>query len=177
MAKNNSQLINADSGNFEYYTPEAIIERARRTMGGINLDPFSSKVANKTVRADKIFTKEDDGFSQQWFGTCWVNHPFSRENNPKIFKKVVSEYSKANILQACVITYASTSEGWFRLSLKYPQCYLYGRTNYILPDGTIKRGVTKGSVVTYFGDDVESFYQNFKDIGEVKVPYEPTTTN
>lgn len=169
--KNNSQLINADSGNYEYYTPQDIVERARLTMGEINLDPFSSEIANKSVKADTIFTKDEDGFTMNWYGNVWVNHPFSRENNPKIFNKAIKEYELGNADQICLITYASTSEGWFRKSLDFPQCYLYKRTNYLLPDGTVKRGVTKGSVVTYIGENVESFYRNFKEIGKVKVAY------
>lgn len=171
MKKNNSQLINADSGNFEYYTPSDIVERARMAMGSINLDPFSSEVANNTVKADTIFTQEDDGFTRNWYGNIWVNHPFSRTNNPLIFPKAIREYELGNADQICLITYASTSEGWFRKAMKFPQCFLYKRTNYVLPDGTVKKGVTKGSVVTYIGDNVESFYNSFREIGEVKVPY------
>ena len=170
--KNNSQLINADSGNYEYYTPLDIVERARLTMGSIDLDPFSSLKANKGVKAKKIFTKDDDGFSHDWVGKVWVNHPFSRENNKKIFNKAIHEYESGNAEQICLITYASTSEGWFKSSMDYPQCFIYGRTNYYLPDGTVKKGVTKGSVVTYLGKDLDSFYNNFKDIGKVKIPYE-----
>ena len=57
---NSAQLINQDSGEFEYYTPEFIIEAARRTMGGIDLDPASSFVANERVRATRYFDHLDD---------------------------------------------------------------------------------------------------------------------
>ncbi len=169
--KNNAQLINADSGNFEYYTPHDIVDRARLAMGSIDLDPFSSEAANNNVKASKFYTKEDNGFEKSWYGNIWVNHPFSRENNPKIFDKAIREYELGNADQICLITYASTSEGWFRKSLDFPQCYLYKRTNYLLPDGTVKKGVTKGSVVTYIGNNEEEFYKHFKDIGKVKVAY------
>lgn len=74
-------------------------------------------------------------------------------------------------VDACNITFASTSEAWFRPLLKLPQCFLYKRTNYLLPDGTVKKGVTKGSVVSYLGTNVQRFAECFKHLGEVKIPW------
>jgi ParB family chromosome partitioning protein len=170
---NNGKLINQDSGDQEYYTPDFIVEACRKTMGSIDLDPFSSAKANLTVGAKKFYTKDDDGFSQSWYGNVFVNHPFSRENNKKIFHKAIRECSKGNADCIMLITYASTSEAWFKPSLDFPQCYLYGRTNYILPDGTVIRGVTKGSCITLIADSynkyVHKFSESFKSLGKVKV--------
>ncbi len=79
---NAAQLINQDSGNQEYYTPVEIVDAAARTMGYIDLDPASSGAANKTVRAARFFTSEDDGLSRSWEGRIWLNHPFGRKENP-----------------------------------------------------------------------------------------------
>jgi len=164
-------LILQSSGNVEIYTPSPIIEAARRTMGGIDLDPASSEVANLRVKAASFFTQEDDGLSKVWHGKVWQNHPFSREYNAKWINKLVSEFKTGHITAACAICFASTSEKWFRPLLDYPQCFLTPRTNYLLPDGTIYRGVTKGSVVTYLGPDTQSFAREFAAFGVVKVPY------
>lgn len=161
------QYINQDSGNFEWYTPIDIVERARKTMGSIDLDPFSSEVANKRVGANQYY--DCNGFENEWFGNVWVNHPFSKENNQRIFNKISKEYFDGRIKQACVITFASTSEKWFKGFLDSPICFIYGRTNYFLPNGEKKSGVTKGSCVTYFGDNIESFIENFSEIGKVKI--------
>lgn len=48
---NNAQLINQDSGDYEYYTPIEIIEAAREVMGFISLDPASSSMANEKIGA------------------------------------------------------------------------------------------------------------------------------
>lgn len=160
-----------DSGNTEWYTPSDIIEAARVTMGGIDFDPFSCETANKTVDAKRFFTKECDGFSQNWDGRVWCNHPFSRSNNSRIFDKAIGEYEKGNASSICMITFASTSEKWFVKSLRFPQCFLHGRTNYFDIHQKKVKGVTKGSVVTYIGKDVNSFYNNFNSLGTVKVPY------
>jgi hypothetical protein len=67
------------------------------------------------------------------------------------------------------ITYACTSEKWFQPLLQKPQCFLSPRTNYYLPDGSVKKGVTKGSVVTNFGADVSRFREAFASLGVVKI--------
>lgn len=184
------QFINQTSGIVEYYTPVEIIEAARRVMGGIDLDPASSACANEIVKATHFFTKDDNGLRRHWFGCVWLNHPFGRAEkacgadcdkkhehhnydyygNAAWIDYLDSE-CEARVSQACCITYACTSEAWFQPLIKRPQCYLTPRTNYCLPDGTIKRGVSKGSVVTYYGDDLDAFAREFKPFGQVKVAY------
>jgi len=206
---NNAQLINQDSGDYEYYTPEIIIETARRVMGSIDLDPASSEEANKTVKAKhfhvcdmvllnshtgKLYLESiNGGIDKEWYGNVWMNHPFGRAETPckhnchkKICEKrgyhtninipgneewitkLVDSYESGEVASACCITYASTSEAWFRSLHDYYQCFPFTRTNYYLPDGTKKTGVTKGSVITYLGEDPERFIQEFKDIGSIR---------
>ncbi|MFB6214860.1 MAG: hypothetical protein ABEI54_03225, partial [Candidatus Bipolaricaulia bacterium] len=46
----------------EHFTPPKIVEAARETMGGIDLDPASCAIANeKLVQAEKFFTEDDNG--------------------------------------------------------------------------------------------------------------------
>ena len=161
-----------DSGNVEWYTPSYIIEAARKTMGSIDLDPFSSLEANQNVKAGHIYTQDVNGFEKEWFGNVWCNHPFSRENNQKIFKKAILEFEKGNCKNICMITFASTSEKWFMPSMSYPQCFIHGRVQYMDNTLQIVKGVTKGSVVTYIGKSIESFYSAFKEHGTIKVPYQ-----
>lgn len=154
MSKNNSQLIHADSGNVEWYTPWNIIECARALMGSIDLDPFSCAKANNRPEgrlANEYFI--EDGIDADWYGNVWMNHPFGREYNEKAIAKIVHEHTRSNpsMDQACCITFASTSERWFKPLLEYPQFFFTGRTNYL--DGATMqpvKGVTKGSVITFF---------------------------
>lgn len=169
------QLINQTSGNVEYYTPAEIIEAAWRTLGVIDLDPASSVLANERVKATRIYTEADDGLAQEWNGNVWMNHPFGRIQNPKWIAKIEAEYRTGRMLEACCITFACTSEQWFQPLLRRPQCYLSPRTNYLLPDGGVLRGVTKGSVVTYYGNHTERFATAFSTLGVVKVTYAPNS--
>jgi hypothetical protein len=165
----NAQLINQTSGVVEYYTPPEIIEAARATMGGIDLDPASSAKANEIVKAERFYTAKEDGLKKVWFGCVWLNHPFGRASNPLWIRRLISESKLASFRAACCVTYACTSEEWFRPLLNYPQCFLYGRTNYLLPDGSVLKGNTKGSVVTYIGRDLAAFAQHFRKLGAIKI--------
>ena len=175
---NPAQRINQDSGKVEYYTPPEIIEAARATMGSIDLDPFTCATANKTVKAPHIYTKRSGErvFIESWIvggrpSNVWMNHPFSRTMNKRCIDKLISEFKAGNVHAACCITFASTSEAWFRPLLDYPQCYLSPRTNYLDEHGNKVRGVTKGSVVTFLGPDcmLPYFRERFRGLGRTKV--------
>lgn len=193
--KNNAQYINQDSGNVEYYTSPIVTAAVRACLSGIELDPASSPQANKMVMAQRIFTEKDDGLSKPWIArSLFMNHPFHRgwtactdsctrktckkrgyhiyhdiPSNLDWTTKLVDEYMSGNVSEAICITFANTSETWFRKLSPYPQCFPHGRLNYHNPDGSICKGVTKGSVITYLGPNPEKFKICFMHIGDVKV--------
>jgi hypothetical protein len=171
---NAATLINQTSGVVEYYTPVEIIEAAMDCMGFIHLDPASCETANMIVGAGRYFTKAIDGISKRWEAeTVWLNHPFGRGLNQLWISKLMGEWRVGRFNQACCITYACTSEKWFQPLLKFPQCFLNGRTNYRKPDGSILVGNTKGSVVTYLGPELKlrDFFRAFNKLGTVKTAY------
>lgn len=193
----NHKLINQTSGNTEHYSPIDILDLARRVLGKIELDPASSGIANRAVGATNIFTAADDGMAQDWIAdTLWMNPPFSRgelpcKPKPKCRKKTCkdrghcctvreystkdwthkleSEYSKGNVKEAIVITFANMSESFMTPLNQHPQCFPEGRINYMRPDGTINKGSPKGSVITYMGNNLALFKSVFSEIGAVKV--------
>jgi hypothetical protein len=166
------QLINQTSGRTEWVTPDYILDAARHALAsGFDLDPASTPAANRRVRAARIYTIGEDGLSQPWRGRVWLNWPFSRKGNRLWVSKLVGEFESGRVTAACCISFASTSETWFKALLSRPQCYIWGRVNYLLPSGDAMHGCTRGSVVTYFGHDVARFAHSFRHIGEIKVPY------
>ena len=204
--KSNDQQINQDSGNTEWYTPDEIMEIVRAMLGVIELDPASNQMANERVKAGRIFTSKDDGLTQDWKAeTLWLNHPFSKGEQPcKTYKsqhlidqglspckkkacvdrgyhiekevpsnkrwidKLVSEFEKGHFKRGCCITFASTSEAWFKPLLDYPQIFLYGRVNFMNDKGEQIKGVTKGAVITCFGLAIEEIEKAAGDKGKVK---------
>lgn len=167
---NNANLINQDSGNYEYYTPPKIIEAATEVLGRIDLDPSSCEDANKIVQAATIFTKNDNGLLLNWYGKIWMNPPFSRKDNKLWVPKLIKEYKIGNVTEAICITYASTSEQWFLPLHDFVQCYLYKRVKFITSEGQ-KDSPTKGCVLTYFGKKYYKFAEAFNKHGSIKVPW------
>lgn len=191
------QHVNQSSYGVEFYTPPEILHAARAVLGAIDLDPASSTKANATVNAARFYTVDDDGLQQPWAGRVWMNHPWgAKENacakrcskkrchtrgyhltrdfpgNAAWVNKLHQSYIEGRVTSALCITYASTSEDWFKpLKRYYPGCYLDGRTSFYHPDGTRMEQNTKGCVVTYLGQDVARFHAHFSPFGDVLVPY------
>ncbi|MEH6711602.1 MAG: DNA N-6-adenine-methyltransferase [Paraglaciecola polaris] len=189
------QNVNQTSGNVEIYTPGNLIELAKRVMGPIDLDPASSIVANRTVGAAKIYTKRGNGLAKPWFGNVWMNHPWgAKENKCKThcdktickkrghhltqalpgnaawIEKLITEYESGKVKQGMCITYASTSEKWFKPLTDYPICFLHGRTSFLTPEGDELNQNTKGCAITYFGEQYSKFDTVFSEVGAVMFP-------
>ena len=141
-------------------------------MGGITLDPFSCEKANNRPDgkiADHYYDHRSDSLNREWLGNVWMNHPFGREYNEDCIAKLVFEHIRINptMTRACCVTFASTSEKWFRPLLRYPQFYFTGRINYLDPE-TLRpvKGVTKGSVITFLppiGMEYQQAIQGLRD--------------
>ncbi len=86
--------------------------------------------------------------------------------------KLIESYEAGLVKEAICISFASTSEAWFRKLLPYPQCMPHKRVQYYNPDGTINNNVTKGSAITYLGTDIERFANAFRALGTIKIEYQ-----
>lgn len=86
------------SNSGEHYTPPDVVELVHRVLGRIDLDPFSSDEANKTVQADSYWTADDgydalfepwdtDGGQSRVFinapGTCMVVDEYGQKHYPQ----------------------------------------------------------------------------------------------
>jgi hypothetical protein len=76
--KNSADCLNTRSSQGRNATPLGIFPAARAVMGSIELDVASDEVINEDVKADRIFTLEDDGYSQPWIAdSVFCNAPGS----------------------------------------------------------------------------------------------------
>ena len=90
------------SKSVEWYTPAPVIEAAREVLGTITLDPASSEIANRVVRAEKYYTAEQDGLRRQWEGTVWCNPPYGRLAG-RFVKKLLAEHARGRVSEAIVL--------------------------------------------------------------------------
>jgi hypothetical protein len=83
--------VSCNTGDNEWYTPARFIDLARKVMGGIDLDPASSDIAQETVQATTYFTKDDDGLSREWAGKVWLNPPYAELRLRWCLKKLLRQ--------------------------------------------------------------------------------------
>lgn len=167
-------VITGSSETNEWYTPQWIIELARETMGGIDLDPASCPDAQSVIQAEAYCTASDDGFNQPWFGRVWLNPPYgtSGEGAAGWAMKLIREYKLGQIETAILLVKAAFGYNWFNdLWYTYPTCILRERVTFVSPVDGIARGPAKhATALIYLGSDVERFRGVFRPYGRIILP-------
>ena len=166
------EILHSSASN-EWYTPAEYVDAARALMGGIDLDPASCELANETVKAERFFTKEDDGFEKPWSGRVWMNPPFGLEggesNQGRWSSRLIERFEAGEVSEAVFLTNATTDRSWFKAFWKHALCFVDKRIAFFSPDGK-KMQPTHGNVLVYLGDEVEGFIRLFGPFGQVVIP-------
>jgi hypothetical protein len=70
------RAVQLSKKSVEHYGPDYIGNMVRDVFGGpINLDPASTWEANLLIGAERFYNEEQDGLSQPWTGTVYLNPP------------------------------------------------------------------------------------------------------
>lgn len=159
------------TGENEWYTPPLYIEAARQVLGMIDLDPASNAKAQETVRAERFFTKDDDGLKLDWSGRVWLNPPYAQPFIAHFVEKMVAERSAGRVDAAIMLTHNYTDTTWFHAAASIADaiCFTKGRVRFIDSAGGLA-SPTQGQAFFYFGDDPASFADRFATIGLVVSP-------
>lgn len=155
--------VSFNTGNNEWYTPADIIDAARKVLGRITLDPASSVIANETVKAEKIFTIDDDGLKQNWDGhNIWLNPPYSSG----LIEKFVDKLLSSDFCQAIVLVNNATDTEWFSRLANHAAAVVFpkGRVKFYKPDGSTGAPL-QGQAILYFGEGSEDFKAAFAKYG------------
>jgi phage N-6-adenine-methyltransferase len=130
----------------EWTTPESMIERATRVLGSIDLDPASTKRANKVVGAKRILTKKDDALRDDchWTisgkagagaATVWLNPPYSHPLIERFCDKLIAEFKRKHVKAALLLVNSATDTAWFQRMLRGAWFALIaGRVDFDHPD-------------------------------------------
>ena len=104
---------------------EPIAER----IGGFDLDPAAG--CEPTPIAAERYTPADDGLIQPWYGTVWLNPPFSEKS--EWYRRLVDQYWNGDVKRAVSLAKVDTSTDWFQnwFSTADVICFLDGRDWYI----------------------------------------------
>lgn len=156
------------TGENEWYTPAEFIDRARLVLGGFDLDPASSEVANQTVKAARIFSIQDSGLNHEWFGRVWMNPPYAQPHIADFVEKLASEYEAGRVTEAIALTHNYTDTQWFHRAANACSaiCFTRGRIGFLSPIGE-RAAPTQGQAFFYFGSRIKEFACVFSDVGFV----------
>jgi len=163
---NKTAHVSNNSGENEWYTPAAIIEAARRVLGGFDLDPASSEIANRTVKAERFFTIEDDGLTQDWAGKIWCNPPYSQPLINEFCLKFAGAMSGGSTGIALVNN--ATETAWFQTLARSASaiCFPASRIKFLDPDGN-PGAPLQGQAIIYSGAETGTFRAEFAGFGVV----------
>lgn len=158
--------------NDEWYTPKHIIDLVRGALGGIELDPASNAVANRTVRAERYFTKDDDGLRQLWRAkTVFCNPPYSAPLLSEFVEKLIGSIRTGEVENAILLVPSHSDTKWWSLAISCAprMCMVEGRIKFVDTIGH-RQSPQTGSVIFYYGNDGTRFEQIFSTIGTVLKP-------
>jgi len=177
-----NQIANADngggrdqhnSGNFEWYTPAAIVDAARDVLGTIDLDPASCARANEIVQARQYYTSDDDGLAKTWHGRVWMNPPYAHPLIEQFVDKLIESLEAGTVPAAIAITNNTTDVGWFHALGRMASaiCLCTGRVHFwqTNPDVREINGPLQGQAIFYCGENLDSFCARFDELGVVLV--------
>jgi DNA N-6-adenine-methyltransferase (Dam) len=169
--------IPQETKSAEWYTPAYLIEAARSVMGGIELDPASCEAANQLVKAERYYTKQENGLLRSWSAeTIWLNPPYGRTVKQQglrkstiglFIEKLLQEYQSGNIGQAIVLATTEVNAKWFYPLFQFPICFPDHRVHFIVPEKLDKYSQMFGTALAYLGPNEDSFIEVFSRFGHV----------
>lgn len=156
------------SESAEHYTPAHIVAAVDLCLGGIDLDPCSNSHTDPAVLAAQVFTAEDDGLSQKWSGTVYMNPPYGGEIKAWV-GKLTHEYEDGDVSAAIALVPARPDTAWFLALANYPVCFVTGRLTFIGNDSP----APFPSALVYLGRNPERFHEVFEKVGVIRMRWAP----
>lgn len=156
-----------------WVTPPELIDPINEYVG-IDLDPCAGKYPNGDITKHgetNYALPEDDGLEKEWFGTVFINPPFS-EKRKWIMEATKRYATDDDVDQIIVLTPDSTDTiSWWHEYIKAYFRYSWfkeGRLNYIDPTTREKvTGVSFGSALSILGEIPPDFLYWLKENGDI----------
>lgn len=148
-------------------SPEDIVERARRVMGGIDLDPCSESTFQAVVQAATYYSfteRGEDGLALPWFGRVFCNPPGGLV--PEFWDRAITSsvdqffWVGFSVEQLCILTDAAQHP------LEFAHCILRKRIPFTRHDG-FEGSPSHGNYVCYSGPNTGAFKREFAPLGRI----------
>ena len=157
--------------NNQWYTPAKWIIKVNDVFeGSIDLDPASCKIANERVMAKNIFTIENSGLKNDWFGKVFCNPPYSAPDLTNFLKKAIKEFESGHVSEMIILTNQGTDTRWCQIISKGLQAYTIGRISFVRPNGFDYGGTSRGQLFSYYGPNKEKFIKVFTENNDCWIP-------
>lgn len=165
----------------EWYTPETILEKVRKVFDDdIDLDPASCQTANLVVRANRFYSCETDGLSQDWKAkNVFLNPPGGKTGNTSNsfiwWNKFLSEYKKGNFQSGIYLGFSVEQLCINDTMLDWFICFCRKRIKFVQSD--LKRNApTHSNFLLLVSEDpstIRRFVKEFEDMGKVILGIDP----
>ena len=156
----------------DWCTPPELVEKVRRVMGSIDLDPCSN--AQSKVGAKFAFVHpQADGLISPWnyvmgrkIETVFVNPPYSRAANPLWAKKCLREYQNYPGQTHMYLVPAAFGAKWFESYLWGSKVACIGRVKFM---GAKDSSNFNLAMILRGGDDATEcrFWEEFGPLGTI----------
>lgn len=151
----------------DWQTPDWVIDAIEEHHGVIHTDPAQGP----GTEIGKVYNHDesDDGLNSQWFGTVFLNPPFSMK--VEFLEVVVEKMLKPDVGTIFVVTPDGTDTlSWWHDFIAEEANYIWfsrGRISYLRPDGEEVGSPTFGTAISVFGDTTDEMLEWFDDNGHL----------
>ena len=113
----------SDSSDWE--TPQELFDKLNAEFGPFTLDVCATKA---NAKCPTFFTPEQDGLSQPWSGTCWMNPPYGRSIAKWMSKAYLASLHGATVV--CLVPARTDTAWWHDFAMKGSVRFLRGRLRF-----------------------------------------------
>lgn len=148
-------------------TPKQFLTRLRKVLGRpIDCDPCGHPAAH--VKARTIYMEQDDGLTQPWHGTVFVNPPYSKMAS--FLRKARAEWDAGHCrCIAMLLPYRLHTFVWAETLLGVTDTFLIiGRVNFVEPNG--KETSPFANALVIFGADKSMIQRALNNLYCVHLP-------
>ncbi len=129
----------------EVHTWETPIDLFRRLDTEFSFD-LDVCALPETAKCPRYFSPADDGLSQRWEGTCWMNPPYGREIGNWMRKAF--EESQRGCTVVCLVPARTDTEWWHQYAMRGEIRFIRGRLRF----GQATNGAPFPSAIVIFRD-------------------------
>lgn len=109
------------SGGYDHWLtdPENVLPLIRQTLGTINLDPASNRVAQQYVKAEEFYGLDvgRDALDLPWYGNVFCNPPYSRGNIDAFVERALYFWLQGSIENMLFLVNSQTDTEWYHTLL------------------------------------------------------------